>query len=445
MTTTGHRPRGRANGEGSIYPYKNGYAAYTWVTTPEGTRRRKYVYGKTREEVHGKWLKLQTAARVGAVATKSQTVGDYLRYWIAEVITELSGYAPQTVDRYDMHVRLYLIPGLGKHRLDRMSVRQVRAWLTELRTTCQCCAQGKDAKRPAEKRKCCAIGQCCKSLLSERTVHDVLMVLRAALANAVREEIITKNVAALVRVSKPRKSRKVKPWSTDEARKFLESARSADDTLYAAFVLILVLGLRRGEALGLAWERVNLDKSELFISEQLQRVNGRLLRRQTKTAASDSPLPLPGICVAALKLRKEQQDRERETNRGNWTENGLVFTTRFGKPVEPRNFNRSFETRVKKSGVRRINVHGTRKTCGTLLAALEVHPRVAMQILRHSRIAVTMEIYTDATTEATRDALRKLGDTLDGHQGDEDHQGDSDPHDAGDEGPEGASASTDPC
>jgi integrase len=319
MTAAKDKPRGRgrANGEGSIYPYKTGYAAYAWVTTPDGTRRRKYVYGKTREEVHEKWLKLQTASRAGAVATKSQSVGDYLRYWIAEVITELSGYAPQTVDRYDMHVRLYLIPGLGKHRLDRMSVRQVRAWLTELRTACQCCAQGKDVKRPVEKRKCCAIGKCCESLLSERTVHDVLMVLRAALANAVREEIITKNVAALVRVSKPRKSRKVKPWSTDEARKFLESARSAYDTLYAAYVLILVLGLRRGEVLGLAWERVDLDKGELFISEQLQRVDGRLLRRQVKTEASEAPLPLPDICVAALKLRKEQQGHEREANRDN--------------------------------------------------------------------------------------------------------------------------------
>jgi integrase len=420
MTASKGKPRGRgrANGEGSIYPYKNGYAAYSWVTTPEGTRRRKYVYGKTREEVHGKWLKLQVASKAGAVPTRSQTVGDYLTYWIAEVITEAAGYAPHTVDSYSTHVRLYLIPGLGKHRLDRMSVRQVRTWLTGLRSTCQCCAQEKDAKRAAGKRKCCAIGRCCESRLSERTVHDVLMVLRAALANAVREEFITKNVAALVRVSKPRKSRKVKPWSVDEARQFLESAQNAEDTLYAAFVLILVLGLRKGEVLGLAWERIDLDRGELFISEQIQRIDGKLLRRQVKTEASEAPLPLPDICMAALKLRKEQQDRERAANRGRWTENGLAFTTRYGKPVEPRNFNRSFDTRIAKSGVRRINVHGTRKTCGTLLVALDVHPRVAMQILRHTRIAVTMEIYSDTTSEATREALRKLGGTLDGHQGD---------------------------
>ena len=86
-----------------------------------------------------------------------------------------------------------------------------------------------------------------------------------------------------------------------------------------------------------------------------------------------------------------------------------VFTTQYGTPFEPRNFNRSFDRRIRKAGVSKITVHGARKTCGSLLAALEVHPRVAMQILRHSKIAVTMEIYTEIPSTATREALRKLG------------------------------------
>src|SRR5260221_12196682 len=109
-------------------------------------------------------------------------------------------------------------------------------------------------------------------------------------------------------MKKPRKKR-VKPWSVEEARLFLEAARSADDPLYAAYVLILVLGLRKGEVLGLTWELVDLDAGELVVGEQLQRVGRRLLRRETKTESSDAPLPLPGICMAALKLRGSQQDR----------------------------------------------------------------------------------------------------------------------------------------
>ena len=126
-------------------------------------------------------------------------------------------------------------------------------------------------------------------------------------------------------------------------------------------------------------------------------------------------MPLPAICVAALKLRRAQQDAARHRHADRWADSGLIFTTRYGTPIEPRNFNRSFDYRIAKAGVRRITVHGTRKTCGTLLAALDVHPRVAMQILRHSRISVTMEIYTEATSAATRDALKRLGEELSPH------------------------------
>jgi integrase len=89
-----------------------------------------------------------------------------------------------------------------------------------------------------------------------------------------------------------------------------------------------------------------------------------------------------------------------------------VFTTRYGTPIEPRNFSRSFDRCIGKAQVTRITVHGTRKTCGSLLAALDVHPRVAMQILRQSKIAVTMEIYTEVPSAATRAALKRLGQWL---------------------------------
>jgi integrase len=117
--------------------------------------------------------------------------------------------------------------------------------------------------------------------------------------------------------------------------------------------------------------------------------------------------------VATLKLRRQQQDEDHDSAGDGWIDTGLVFTTRHGTPIEPRNFNRSFDRRIVKAGVPKITVHGTRKTCGSLLATLDVHPRVAMQILRHSKVAVTMEIYTEVASAATREALRKLGQWLD--------------------------------
>ena len=123
-------------------------------------------------------------------------------------------------------------------------------------------------------------------------------------------------------------------------------------------------------------------------------------------------MPCLTLCVTALKLRRQRQDAGRECADSGWAGTGLVFTTRFGTPIEPRNFTRSFDRRIGKAKVCRIAVHGTRKSCGSLLAALDVHPRVAMQILRHSKIAITMKIYTKVVSSAAREALRKLGDPL---------------------------------
>jgi integrase len=163
------------------------------------------------------------------------------------------------------------------------------------------------------------------------------------------------------------------------------------------------------EALGLRWEDVDLDAEEIEISWQIQRAGGELLHRETKTESSDARLPLVAMATAALRQRKADQDAVKGDA---WEEHGLVFTTRTGRPIEPRNFNRSFTRACLKAGVRVIPVHATRRTCASLLVALDVHPRVAMQILRHSQIAVTMNIYSEVTTKETREALRRLGEQL---------------------------------
>lgn len=103
------------------------------------------------------------------------------------------------------------------------------------------------------------------------------------------------------------RTRKVKPWTAEEARQFLESAKRDQDPLYAAYVPILVMGLRKGEVVGLPRSAVNLDRAESDIGWQLQRVRGQLLHRETKTEASEATLPMPGICVTALRIREKDQ------------------------------------------------------------------------------------------------------------------------------------------
>lgn len=399
----------RDNGEGSIYPYRNGYAAYVWVEKPNGLRGRKYVYGKTRDEVHDKWVKLHAQAKAGPVATKVPTVAGHVAQWLAEVVKP--NRAPGTYVTYESLSRLYIVPGLGNKRLDKLRVNDVQKWLNKTREICQCCAQEKDERRPPPKQRCCAIGKCCGDFPSASTVAHLRRVLRIVLNQAIAEGLITRNVAPLTTLPTARKKTR-KAWTSDEARRFLESAREDGDPFYACYVMVLVLGMRKGEMLGLTWPNIDIDGAELTIDLQLQRVGKELLHRETKSEGSDAVLPLPDICTAALTLQRQGQDTAREKAGPAWHVSDFVFTTRYGTPIEPRNFNRYWDRRCAKAGVRRITVHDARRTCGSLLADLDVHPRVAMQILRHAQMSMTMEIYTVASSKATREALKRLGSVL---------------------------------
>ena len=116
--------------------------------------------------------------------------------------------------------------------------------------------------------------------------------------------------------------------------------------------------------------------------------------------------------MTALRRRQKAQAEAQAAAVAGWVDTGLVFTTRAGTPFEPRNFNRRFETRCARAGVRRITVHDTRRTCATLLAALDVHPGVAMRILRHAQIDVTMNVYAEVSDAKTLQPLRRLGRQL---------------------------------
>ncbi len=350
---------------------------------------------------------MQRSADRGPVAPRTPTVEGFIARWLDEVVRP--NLAPSTVKNYELFTRLYIVPDLGRRRIDKLGVRDVQTWVNDLRTRCQCCTQGKDIAR--DKPRCCAVGACCHQVAKEWTVHQAWTILRSALSAAQREELVHRNVAALIRMPIPRTDRPI-IWTVEQARQFLESAHADGDPLLAGYVLLLVLGLRRGELLGLAWEDVDLAPAEARIAWQLQRVEGGLIRRRTKTQASDAVLPLPEICVQALEDRLALEQNWRAVAAEAWQGSGLVLTTRYGMPIDPRNFHRMFKQRARMAGVPVIPVHSARRTCASLLVAMDVHPRVAMAILRHSQIAVTMDIYAQVSTESTRSALLQLGSAL---------------------------------
>jgi integrase len=284
-----------------------------------------------------------------------------------------------TYKKYEQTVRLYLQPGLGKRPLARLRVAEVQAFFND-----QFHAGHSVAK-----------------------VHVMRMVLAAALTRAMREELIFTNVARLTTLPSAPAARN-RPWSADEARRFLDIAHS--DPLNLAFVLLLVYGLRRGEVLGLSWDDIDLEDDLIRVDWQLQRINGQLTRTQVKTDAGQRTLPLlPIVRDALLDLALWQSDTRRHAG-DTWHETGYVFTTRTGQPIEPRDLARSFERIARHAALRAIRLHDLRHTVAQFLKKLRTAPNDAKEILGHARITTTLAIYTSGDEDDQRSALDKISD-----------------------------------
>ena len=224
-----------------------------------------------------------------------------------------------------------------------------------------------------------------------------------------REELVARNVARLVELP-PWEAAEVIPWSAAEALAFLDAA--AGDPLHPAFVLLLLYGLRRGEVLGLAWP--DIDADTLRVRQQVQRVGGQLRVGLVKTTAGKRDLPVLSLTQKALDARRAVQALDRDRLGLAWSDTGLVFTSRRGLPIEPRNVDRTFTRICKDNGLRRIRLHDLRHTTATLLKALGVPPKDAQVILGHAHITTTNQIYTHVDEPAKREALSKLNKLLGG-------------------------------
>ena len=402
----GHK---RVNGEGTIYPRKDGrWEGAAYVLTTGGTFKRVRVYGRSYDDARRSLTKLVEQSDQGIpVASQSWTVAQYLTYWLETIVR--ADRRPKTYQGYESVVRLHLIPGLGTKRLSKLSAQDVRVFITRIRVQCQCCKHGWDAERSAP--QCCALksGQCCQSVLSVRMVQSIHAVLRNALQCAVREEVLPRNVARLVTVNVPKYAVN-RGLTVAQARMVLKAG--ADERLYALYVLALCLGLRRGELLGLRWSDIDQDAQTLEVSVSLQRVAGSLRLVPPKTRDSARTIPLPPICASALREHAERQAAERAQAGMDWQEHGLVFPSRLGTPMEPDNLRRSWVRICAAAGITGVRFHDIRHTCVSLLLDLHVPPHIVREIVGHSDIEVTMTIYAHASLADKRAALGRLGDVL---------------------------------
>lgn len=406
----------RANGEGTITKRTDGrYHAAAYVYRPDGTRVRKFVYGKTRDEVAGKLTAMQEKTRQGIpAATSAMPLGDYLTYWLAAVAP--ARLKPATLNSYEGLTRLYIKPALGKKRLNRLSPTDIRRFLADFKGGCLCCLRGADAARPAEEQVCCAKGRCCRRQPSARTVQYVHAVLRSALQQAVREELLARNVARIVET--PTVARQeVRPLDRTEARLLLRAARP--HRLYALWLLLVSTGLRRGEVLALTWADIDLDGRQLRVRRNVQRIRRELIFGTPKTNRSVRKIALPERCVSALRAHQTLQREERSDAGSKWDPlphqpNGLVFTTTTGRPTDPRSLNRMLTALCRNAKVRRVRVHDLRHTCASLLLAQGVDARTIMETLGHSTITMTLDTYAHVMETTLTAAADQMNDALGG-------------------------------
>jgi len=370
----------RGHGEGGVYLRKDRrWEGRLDLGYSNGRRVRKSVFGETKREVQEKLARLRERRDKGLPLPSDQlTVGSLLEQWLAEKKRQVR---PRTHEAYTILVRRHLDPAIGHRRLLKLGPEDVSAFI---------------ASKLSEG-------------LSPTTVRSIQAALRNALNLALRWGLVARNVASLV--DAPRvASREVEAFSPAEAAGLLAAVDS--DRLAAIYQVALSVGLRRGEALGLHWDDVDLDRGTLSVRQSLQRVEGRLQLVEPKTQRSRRTIALPERIITALAAHRTRQLAERLRAGAGWRDSGLVFTTRLGGPIEPRNLTRHFHRVMERAGIQHRRFHDLRHTCASMLLAQGVQARDIMETLGHSRIGTTMDLYAHVQDEGRRAVAEKMDAAL---------------------------------
>jgi integrase len=379
--------RRRGHGEGSITQRKDG----RWMARvglgrgADGHRQRKYAYATTQAAAVDLLRKLGGRAVEGQLlTTTTPTVARYLEDWFT---VNSDAWRPSTRRGYRSAIDLYLVKAFGVLRLEQLSPLLVQRWLTQHKT-----AHG-----------------------ARRRITLAHAVLRSALSEAQRLQLVTINAAELVRVPTPT-SRPIMPLSVEQASAFLQVAEQ--HRLSALFSVALACGLRLGEATGIRWTDVDLDTGELRIRQQLQRVGKTLVLQELKTEKSRRTLMLPQVCIAALREHRKRQLKERLKMGAQWVDTGLVFTTyaphglrrKAGTGLHPRNVLRVlhalFDAATPKISRRRF--HDLRHSAASLLIAAGVELVEVSMLLGHSELRVTADLYTHLQQQTASKAARHM-------------------------------------
>jgi integrase len=222
------------------------------------------------------------------------------------------------------------------------------------------------------------------------------------MGRAVKWNLVARKAAALTDAPRAVPA-DIRAFDSDEARAFIDAV--SGERHEALYLLTITLGLRRGEALALKWNDIDLDGGVVHVRASLQRMNGSLQLSETKTQKSRRQLPMLEFVAKALRLHRMRQIEARLLAGPQWRDTGFVFITSIGTPVDPANLLDDFKRILKKVCLPEIRFHDLRHSAASLSLALNVHPRVVMELLGHSQISLTMNTYSHVVPDLLRDAV----------------------------------------
>jgi len=389
----------RGAGEGSIRQRPNG----RWEGRIRIGGKRVSFFAATREEVQGKLRAEAGRKAAGHGASDRQiTVGAYLERWIEGRRGDLR---PATHVSYESAIRTHLVPDIGTVRLARLTPDDVTKTLARLGSRAVQPVRG--GAKPRLKA------------LSAQSIRNVHAILRSALNDAVRADLVARNVASVVRP--PRVDREpVRAISPGEARAILDAVRG--HRLEALYVLALASGARLAELLGLTWQNVDLEGGTVKIAATLRRVRGEWSWGVPKTRSSRRSVPIP---AAAVQVLEAHRGRQVEEQRGEgkptplrppakhddpWHE--LVFKSPTGGPVHPTVANATLTKLLTDAGIERMRFHDLRHGAAAIALASGVPMRLVMEMLGHSQMSMTADTYTSVTDELAREGSERIGRAL---------------------------------
>jgi integrase len=375
-----------AKGDG-ITKRKDGlYMARHTVHTPDGPQRPA-IYGRTYREVEKKLNEARANADKGLVFDMKLKVEEWLDSWLSDCLKPLADagkMAHSTYVRYEGIVNGHLKPALGHRKLRDLTRAEVRRLYNQKAKT-----------------------------LSPRSVDYIHTTLQKAISQAVKDDLIPRNVASGERPRSSRHQKEARALSPTQVRALLAEASGEGNE--AIYILALHAGLRKGELLGLKWIDLDLEAGTLSVRRSLKVTDHGLDFGPTKNKASRRSVPLNKNAVAALKAHRLRQNEERLRLSELWEDQDLVFPNRVGKPINPSNlYHREYKPLLKRAGLEseRFTFHSLRHTFASGLCNQRVYPKVIQSLLGHSSITQTMDTYSHLMEGMGDDAVDGLDETF---------------------------------